>query len=79
MSHIRSQAHGTLISLPVSYPCVYIVSMSYPSLLAGYPRFISVISSRSVPIPFLPMKPRSRPGPHPDPAFTKSQQGINNF
>ena len=21
MSHIRSQAHGTLISLPVSYPC----------------------------------------------------------
>ena len=27
MSHIRSQAHGTLISLPVSYPCVYIVSM----------------------------------------------------
>ena len=28
MSHIRSQAHGTLISLPVSYPCVYIVSMN---------------------------------------------------
>ena len=28
---MQSQAHGTLISLPVLYPCVYIVTMDTPS------------------------------------------------